>query len=165
MNTSNRVSSREGTLPDSTVHSMTSTLGTQPLSLGDGGNPQPGDVVTHLQPQPTVAQPEPPAKRRPGRPKGSGKKNIDLNTEVKVKRPVGRPRKDGLPAGSVGPKKPGRPRKRAPGSYATPTNMQSPGLQYPVRGVPLCLQYTSNPSSSPRHSLTLHNGPRYRHRR
>ncbi|KIY68717.1 hypothetical protein CYLTODRAFT_394971, partial [Cylindrobasidium torrendii FP15055 ss-10] len=37
-------------------------------------------------------------KRRPGRPKGSGKKQY---AEPKVKRPVGRPRKDGLPAGST----------------------------------------------------------------
>jgi hypothetical protein len=46
-----------------------------------------------------------PIKRRPGRPKGSTKKNL-LAGEVlppKIKRPVGRPRKDGLPAGSVGP--------------------------------------------------------------
>lgn len=110
---------------------MTSTLASQPLSLGSGVNPQPGDVVAHLQPQATVVQPEQNMKRRPGRPKGSGKKAIDLGTEPKVKRPVGRPRKDGLPAGSVGPKKPGRPRKRAPGTYATPTNMPSPSLSYP----------------------------------
>lgn len=46
-----------------------------------------------------------PTKRRPGRPKGSTKKNL-LAGEVlapKIKRPVGRPRKDGLPAGSIGP--------------------------------------------------------------
>lgn len=47
---------------------------------------------------------EDPPKRRPGRPKGSVKKAL-LGTETpsssKVKRPVGRPRKDGLPAGSV----------------------------------------------------------------
>ncbi|EKM57779.1 uncharacterized protein PHACADRAFT_206656 [Phanerochaete carnosa HHB-10118-sp] len=109
---------------------MTATLASQPLSLS-GGTPQPGDVVAHLQPQATVVQPEQPVKRRPGRPKGSGKKAIDLSTEPKIKRPVGRPRKDGLPAGSVGPKKPGRPRKRAPGSFATPTNLQSPGPPYP----------------------------------
>ncbi|CAA7267544.1 unnamed protein product [Cyclocybe aegerita] len=46
-----------------------------------------------------------PAKRRPGRPKGSTKKNLLTGSPLppKIKRPVGRPRKDGLPAGSVGP--------------------------------------------------------------
>lgn len=93
-----------------------------------------------------------PVKRRPGRPKGSGKKqrlqtvaaegkvaaepfasgagisangagqndNASEGGYVKVKRPVGRPRKDGLPAGSLLPPKdkrlPGRPRKSAPAS-------------------------------------------------
>ena len=49
-----------------------------------------------------------PVKRRPGRPKGSSKKNL-LGVPPplpKIKRPVGRPRKDGLPAGSVGPERP-----------------------------------------------------------
>jgi len=46
-----------------------------------------------------------PVKRRPGRPKGSTKKNLLAGDILppKIKRPVGRPRKDGLPAGSVGP--------------------------------------------------------------
>ncbi|KAJ3515918.1 hypothetical protein NLJ89_g1451 [Agrocybe chaxingu] len=46
-----------------------------------------------------------PVKRRPGRPKGSTKKNLLTGSPLpaKIKRPVGRPRKDGLPAGSVGP--------------------------------------------------------------
>ncbi|KAJ8469325.1 hypothetical protein ONZ45_g16925 [Pleurotus djamor] len=43
-----------------------------------------------------------PPKRKPGRPKGSGKKQLLTTGEPKVKRPVGRPRKDGLPAGSLG---------------------------------------------------------------
>ncbi|KAL0581088.1 hypothetical protein V5O48_000982 [Marasmius crinis-equi] len=54
--------------------------------------------------QPTVS--EIPVKRKPGRPKGSGKKdssNAAPTTANTVKRPVGRPRKDGLPAGSAGP--------------------------------------------------------------
>ncbi|TFK35602.1 hypothetical protein BDQ12DRAFT_688024 [Crucibulum laeve] len=53
---------------------------------------------------PSVA-PQTPAKRRPGRPKGSTKKNLlgGAPEPPKVKRPVGRPRKDGLPAGSTGP--------------------------------------------------------------
>ncbi|KAH9948723.1 hypothetical protein B0H21DRAFT_845640 [Amylocystis lapponica] len=60
-----------------------------------------------------------PVKRKPGRPKGSGKKPIDPNAEPKIKRPVGRPRKDGLPAGSVGPRRASRPRKRPPGTFAS----------------------------------------------
>lgn len=147
----------EGSLLSNGVHSMTSTLASQPLSLGPGPgpSPQPSEVVGNLQPTgampvpvpvpstvpgsisgsvPDSVSPESPTKRRPGRPKGSGKKSIDMNTEPRLKRPVGRPRKDGLPAGSVGPKKPGRPRKRAPGSYATSMNAPSPGtLPYVVR--------------------------------
>ena len=80
----------------------------------------------------TVPGPEMPMKRRPGRPKGSGKKQVDPNTEPKIKRPVGRPRKDGLPAGSVGPKRPGRPRKRPPGSFASGPGSASPGMFYGV---------------------------------
>ncbi|KAH0585535.1 hypothetical protein H2248_008767 [Termitomyces sp. 'cryptogamus'] len=53
---------------------------------------------------PTTAASEAPPKRRPGRPKGSTKKGEAL--VPKVKRPVGRPRKDGFPAGSVGPSRP-----------------------------------------------------------
>ncbi|PPQ79095.1 hypothetical protein CVT25_002888 [Psilocybe cyanescens] len=47
-----------------------------------------------------------PIKRRPGRPKGSTKKNLLAGAPLppKPKRPVGRPRKDGFPAGSVGPR-------------------------------------------------------------
>jgi hypothetical protein len=58
--------------------------------------------------------PEVPPKRKPGRPKGSTKKHLNT-TEApppKVKRPVGRPRKDGYPAGSVGPPR-ARPPKQA----------------------------------------------------
>lgn len=66
-----------------------------------------------------------PVKRKVGRPKGSTNKTnpvaaagkaADLSN--KIKRPVGRPRKDGLPAGSVTSStstgRPGRPRKSAP---------------------------------------------------
>jgi len=44
-----------------------------------------------------------PVKRRPGRPKGSTKKHLLAGSPIppKLKRPVGRPRKDGLPAGSI----------------------------------------------------------------
>ncbi|KAG6809202.1 hypothetical protein H0H92_001173 [Tricholoma furcatifolium] len=49
---------------------------------------------------------ETPSKRRPGRPKGSTKKNLTGEPILppKPKRPVGRPRKDGFPAGSMGTK-------------------------------------------------------------
>jgi len=63
-----------------------------------------------------------PVKRKPGRPKGSVKKPTPAGASGeaadppnKVKRPVGRPRKDGLPAGSVsGGARTNRPRKSAP---------------------------------------------------
>ena len=55
---------------------------------------------------------ETPQKRRPGRPKGSTKKTATGDSQVpKMKRPVGRPRKDGFPAGSVTAPRP-RPVKR-----------------------------------------------------
>ena len=62
-----------------------------------------------------------PVKRKPGRPKGSVKKptaegaSEAVDSANKIKRPVGRPRKDGLPAGSVSASgsKVGRPRKSA----------------------------------------------------
>ena len=55
-------------------------------------------------------------KRRPGRPKGSTKKNLLAGSPVppKIKRPVGRPRKDGYPAGSVGSQRAKRERTQAP---------------------------------------------------
>ncbi len=133
-----------------TIHSLTSTLAT----IADPSqNLSSSNHVTHVPPQPqpppppqqhlpppvSVApldpnappngNPDSPAKRRPGRPKGSVKKPVDPNAEPKVKRPVGRPRKDGLPAGSVGPKRPStRPRKRPPGTFAS--GAQSPSM-YP----------------------------------
>ena len=57
-----------------------------------------------------------PVKRRPGRPKGSTKKNLLAGSPVpaKIKRPVGRPRKDGYPAGSVGPQRTKRERTQLP---------------------------------------------------
>lgn len=69
-----------------------------------------------------------PVKRKPGRPKGSLKKPTAVGGEhadpTKIKRPVGRPRKDGLPAGSVnvsgGGLKANRPRKSAPGKLGVP---------------------------------------------
>lgn len=64
-------------------------------------------------------------KRGPGRPKGSTKKNLEIGalSPPKTKRPVGRPRKDGRPAGSVPkmPRGPGRPRKNFPADFAINT--------------------------------------------
>lgn len=83
-----------------------------------------------------AANPDSPTKRRPGRPKGSGKRQqFEVIMEPRVKRPVGRPRKDGLPAGSVGPKRPpGRPKKRPPGTFASGSTGQAPQvLTYTVR--------------------------------
>lgn len=57
-----------------------------------------------------------PVKRRPGRPKGSTKKNLLAGSPLpaKIKRPVGRPRKDGYPAGSVGSQRTKRERTQLP---------------------------------------------------
>ena len=57
-----------------------------------------------------------PVKRRPGRPKGSTKKNLLAGSPLpaKIKRPVGRPRKDGYPAGSVGSQRTKRERTQPP---------------------------------------------------
>ncbi|KAF5379773.1 hypothetical protein D9615_005726 [Tricholomella constricta] len=71
---------------------------------------------------------EPPPKRKPGRPKGSTKKNLTGELPVpKVKRPVGRPRKDGFPAGSLGPSRPRAPKQAANASWAAPMS----GVGYP----------------------------------
>ncbi|KAL4074853.1 hypothetical protein V8B97DRAFT_1868193 [Scleroderma yunnanense] len=82
----------------------------------------------------------PPLKRRPGRPKGSGKKqqaNLPVITGEKVKRPVGRPRKDGLPAGSVGPRRATRPRKSSVKTNADGAQLAPPGVPFPGHpGVP-----------------------------
>ncbi len=75
-----------------------------------------------------VGPPEP-AKRRPGRPKGSLKKIVlgATPTPPKIKRPVGRPRKDGFPAGSVGPSRPKI--KRDPNPWVSPPGLS--GVGYP----------------------------------
>lgn len=85
----------------------------------------------------------PPMKRRPGRPKGSGKKqqtDLPVVTGEKIKRPVGRPRKDGLPAGSVGPRRPAKPRKslvKTTDVPQLPPGVPFPGAYYPQHpGVP-----------------------------
>ncbi|TCD61922.1 hypothetical protein EIP91_007714 [Steccherinum ochraceum] len=104
---------------DAPEPSQSQTQPTQPMP--PGGQPMQGI---------SIQGPEAPVKRRPGRPKGSGKKQLDPNAEPKIKRPVGRPRKDGLPAGSVGPKRPNRPRKRAPGTFASGPGSAAPGMFY-----------------------------------
>ncbi|KAI0703784.1 hypothetical protein BC835DRAFT_1410512 [Cytidiella melzeri] len=133
------LSALQALMADGSLHStLSGALTSQTMSLGDPShqhvqhaqNPQSGDVSLAQQQAPT--NPETPVKRRPGRPKGSGKKQLEGGGEPKIKRPVGRPRKDGLPAGSVGPKKVGRPRKRAPGDFAaTPV---PPGAIMPPYG-------------------------------
>lgn len=110
-----------------------------------GGQPSASAVVsqkTGLTPNPTSNGANnvsaTPVKRPPGRPKGSVKKPVLLGEggEVidpanKVKRPVGRPRKDGLPAGSVptgrSASRPARPRKSAPAAMGgeAPDNGQA----------------------------------------
>ncbi|KAH9917016.1 uncharacterized protein B0H18DRAFT_1036207 [Fomitopsis serialis] len=118
------------TMADGSLHSLTSTLATQQSLAAPEPSQQPAGTAPVAPPPPQLNGaplvlgpdtiiPEVPVKRKPGRPKGSGKKQLDPNAEPKPKRPVGRPRKDGLPAGSVGPKRPGRPRKRPPGSFAS----------------------------------------------
>ncbi|KAH7928105.1 hypothetical protein BV22DRAFT_1031103 [Leucogyrophana mollusca] len=86
----------------------------------------------------------PPVKRRPGRPKGSGKKqhaeNVDTSAQ-KIKRPVGRPRKDGLPAGSVGARRVTQPRKSSvkapPDAPQLPPGVPFAGAYYPQHpGIP-----------------------------
>ena len=128
-------------MADSSLHStLSGALTSQTISTADASqqhvqHPPTNDtaIVQQQQPQSQPQQPATnpdgtPIKRRPGRPKGSGKKQLE-NAEPKIKRPVGRPRKDGLPAGSVGPKKPPRPRKRGPGDFAAgvhPTGILPP---------------------------------------
>ncbi|CCM02228.1 uncharacterized protein FIBRA_04308 [Fibroporia radiculosa] len=92
-------------------------------------NGAPNGTAIVLNPDGTTT--EAPVKRRPGRPKGSGKKQLDPSAEPKVKRPVGRPRKDGLPAGSVGPRRAARPRKRPPGSFASVSQSVSASAVFP----------------------------------
>ncbi|KAI0325524.1 hypothetical protein GY45DRAFT_1330131 [Cubamyces sp. BRFM 1775] len=132
-----------------TIHSLTSTLASQPMSTQGSSDQQhaqhnniPGELQHSGMSMSMGSQPHPPApvegvnpdqpvKRRPGRPKGSGKKPVDPNAPPKIKRPVGRPRKDGLPAGSVGPRRPSRPRKRPPGTFASgPQVPAAPGFAY-----------------------------------
>jgi hypothetical protein len=110
------------------MDNLTATLTTQPPSsaqppTGGDTNPGTGALTAVVD---TNVSPVTPVKRGPGRPKGSGvKKHIDPNAPIPPKRPVGRPRKDGLPAGSVPRGTPSlATRKRkvaAPGDFATPS--------------------------------------------
>lgn len=70
-----------------------------------------------------------PEKRRPGRPKGSGKKYPD-GAPPKIKRPVGRPRKDGFPAGSVSA--PRSSRKSTSASYPSTTSAVGQSVLFSV---------------------------------
>ena len=96
--------------------------------------------------EPSSSSPPAP-KRRPGRPKGSGKKSLDLSLSTtpvppKIKRPVGRPRKDGFPAGSVGPRRSNRKPKSSPDSLE---NSAGSAMMYAYPAV--CHHVASAPSS------------------
>ncbi|KAF5359339.1 hypothetical protein D9756_003014 [Leucocoprinus leucothites] len=88
-------------IPNSSTNQVFSSDGTIV-----GHVPEASSSATPASAPPTAnGNPAEPVKRRPGRPKGSSKKNLlgGPPPPPKIKRPVGRPRKDGLPAGSVGP--------------------------------------------------------------
>lgn len=120
---------------------LSSTLSTQ-QSTDIPPEPQ---LPSGAPPQPEPNTVETSVKRKPGRPKGSGKKTVDPNEPPKAKRPVGRPRKDGLPAGSLGPKKPSnRNRKRPPGKFAAEG---APISASNVRGHPHPIAVFSNPKA------------------
>ncbi|KAG6907054.1 hypothetical protein DXG01_010740 [Tephrocybe rancida] len=81
---------------------------------------------------------ETPPKRKPGRPKGSTKKTITGEAPVpKVKRPVGRPRKDGFPAGSLGNSRQRMAKQASVLDQSAPTNWAAPmgGVGYPQHQV------------------------------
>ncbi|TFY82746.1 hypothetical protein EWM64_g1274 [Hericium alpestre] len=153
-------------MDNNAMQSMTSTLGTQQSSQlpnsepappqNNGQSTQEGASVAKT---PSAGPPPaiPPVKRGPGRPKGSGVKAkfIDPNAPVVPKRPVGRPRKDGLPAGSVPRQPPSSTRKRkiaAPGTFAasgdSPQQLQMASASAPpYMGVPP-YNYQPVPSTS-----------------
>ena len=107
-------------MDENSLQPMPSTLPATPRPSGAGSNPQPTEAA--------------PQKRTPGRPKGSMKKNPDPNAPPKVKRPVGRPRKDGLPAGSVqrAPRPVGRPRKRQTDTFNGPPGVANAAHSHPA---------------------------------
>lgn len=90
-----------------------------------------------------------PIKRRPGRPKGSTKKNLLAGSPLppKIKRPVGRPRKDGFPAGSVGSRV---KRERTAGAQAA-VPVVSRELRYPDGGLKGS-RFTSEEWATPKYS-------------
>lgn len=111
------------------------TVPAQPIQP-QGEQPPPGSTTQNLD------QPAAPVKRKVGRPKGSTNKpqTADAKAHNGQKRPVGRPRKDGLPAGSVktspvknGPG-PGRPRKNpsAKSALSALESAQAPDVQTAV---------------------------------
>ncbi|KAF9460307.1 hypothetical protein BDZ94DRAFT_1266262, partial [Collybia nuda] len=92
-----------------------------------------------------------PQKRKPGRPKGSTKKNT-LGVESaspKIKRPVGRPRKDGFPAGSVSAPRvrASKPRSQIPVSHPSFFDPSMSGVGYPPMGYAASISV--GPSSVP----------------
>jgi hypothetical protein len=147
------------------MESLASTLATQPSSSGQP--PTGPDATTGGATGEATVSPATPIKRGPGRPKGSGvKKHVDPNAPVLPKRPVGRPRKDGLPAGSVPrgtPASSTRKRKvAAPGDFATPSaengHTPAPSASAPPFATSVRFQATSkrdgvfNPHSQPAYS-------------
>ncbi|KAF8896654.1 hypothetical protein BD779DRAFT_1608790 [Infundibulicybe gibba] len=123
---------------------------------GGGESPQAGEPTsTNIPPgndEPVIIT-DPP-KRKPGRPKGSTKKNIaESSLAPKIKRPVGRPRKDGLPAGSTGsPKVPRQPKQARVSNLANfrpsqwPATFPPTGIGYPPMAVPNFTSAIQNPS-------------------
>ncbi|KAK7461890.1 hypothetical protein VKT23_008322 [Stygiomarasmius scandens] len=92
---------------------------------------------------------EAPVKRKPGRPKGSGKKQPGAtptpspsSSQPGQKRPVGRPRRDGLPAGSVGSS---RVRKTV---VAPAASASANGTPIQVQAQPTQHQFMSTPNSA-----------------
>ncbi|KAF8622841.1 hypothetical protein AX15_006688 [Amanita polypyramis BW_CC] len=89
-----------------------------------------------------------PPKRKRGRPRGSSRKAEQPQGEPKIKRPVGRPRKDGLPAGSVPKRSPTKRQKLESGEgfphWASGSTLS--GVGYPVAPPPMTvapITYTS----------------------
>jgi hypothetical protein len=82
---------------------------------------------------------EPPPKRKRGRPKGSGKKQPPDPAIIseKIKCPVGRPRKDGLPAGSVSARKANQ-QPRSSVKLSVDALQPPPGVPFPGVHVPVC---------------------------
>jgi hypothetical protein len=123
------------------------SAGSQPMSGGESS---------------AVTTPQPAAKRRPGRPKGSGKKSSELSqrsTPVsKMKRPVGRPRKDGFPAGSVGPRRSNRTTKSAADPSSSGAGASSMFAYPGVRPPSFC---TLTLSLTTDHSKTISHTPHH----